>query len=141
MAHQRRAWATERLAWAALAALVAAGLLGAFGRGGWLSDARATTEDGALSVRYQRVQRLLAQSTIEVAALSPPADGTLELRLGRDLLDHAPPRNPETNRRELDAAAQKLEEVLRTDRPKPGEYGVMMGFGPGLTVEGMLVRF
>lgn len=34
-----------------------------------------------------------------------------------------------------------LEEVLRTDKPKKGEYGVMMGFGPGLTVEGMLVRF
>ncbi|MET0400895.1 MAG: type III polyketide synthase [Cystobacter sp.] len=34
-----------------------------------------------------------------------------------------------------------LEEVLRTDKPQRGEYGVMMGFGPGLTVEGILVRF
>ncbi len=34
-----------------------------------------------------------------------------------------------------------LEEVLKTDKPRRGEYGVMMGFGPGLTVEGMLVRF
>jgi predicted naringenin-chalcone synthase len=34
-----------------------------------------------------------------------------------------------------------LEEVLKTDKPKRGEYGVMMGFGPGLTVEGMLIRF
>lgn len=34
-----------------------------------------------------------------------------------------------------------LEEVLKTEKPKRGEYGVMMGFGPGLTVEGMLVRF
>lgn len=34
-----------------------------------------------------------------------------------------------------------LEEALKTDKPKRGEYGVMMGFGPGLTVEGMLVRF
>ena len=34
-----------------------------------------------------------------------------------------------------------LEEVLKTDKPQRGEYGVMMGFGPGLTVEGMLVRF
>lgn len=34
-----------------------------------------------------------------------------------------------------------LEEALKTDKPKRGEYGVMMGFGPGLTVESMLVRF
>ncbi|HEX8539965.1 MAG TPA: type III polyketide synthase [Cystobacter sp.] len=34
-----------------------------------------------------------------------------------------------------------LEEVLRADNPQRGEYGVMMGFGPGLTVEGILVRF
>jgi predicted naringenin-chalcone synthase len=34
-----------------------------------------------------------------------------------------------------------LEEALKTDKPQRGEYGVMMGFGPGLTVEGMLVRF
>ncbi|OJH42323.1 type III polyketide synthase [Cystobacter ferrugineus] len=34
-----------------------------------------------------------------------------------------------------------LEEVLRSDNPQRGEYGVMMGFGPGLTVEGILVRF
>ncbi len=34
-----------------------------------------------------------------------------------------------------------LEEALKTDKPQRGEYGVMMGFGPGLTVEAMLVRF
>jgi predicted naringenin-chalcone synthase len=34
-----------------------------------------------------------------------------------------------------------LEELLRTDRPQRGEYGVMMAFGPGLTVEGLLLRF
>jgi predicted naringenin-chalcone synthase len=34
-----------------------------------------------------------------------------------------------------------LEELLKTEKPQRGEYGVMMGFGPGLTVEGMLIRF
>jgi predicted naringenin-chalcone synthase len=34
-----------------------------------------------------------------------------------------------------------LEEVLRTRAPKRGEYGVMMAFGPGLTMESMLVQF
>lgn len=87
MAHQRRAWTVERLAWAALALLMAAGLLGALGRGGWLSDSRIVTADGLLHLRYQRVQRLLAPSNIEVTALARPADGVLDLRLGRDLLD------------------------------------------------------
>lgn len=87
MVHQRRAWAVERLAWFALAAVVAAGLLGALGRGGWLSDTRAVAADGALGFRYQRVQRLLAESDIEVTALARPVGGALELRLGRDLLD------------------------------------------------------
>jgi predicted naringenin-chalcone synthase len=34
-----------------------------------------------------------------------------------------------------------LEEVLRSRSPSRGEYGVMMAFGPGLTMETMLVRF
>lgn len=87
MGYQRRAWTAERVAWAALAVLVAAGLLGALGRGGWFSDAEVVTADGMLGVRYQRAQRLLAESEIEVTALARPAEGALDLRLGRDLLD------------------------------------------------------
>jgi predicted naringenin-chalcone synthase len=34
-----------------------------------------------------------------------------------------------------------LEELLKKDAPQRGEYGVMMAFGPGLTIEGMLLRF
>ena len=34
-----------------------------------------------------------------------------------------------------------LEEILKQDRPRPGEMGVLMAFGPGLTMEGALVRF
>jgi predicted naringenin-chalcone synthase len=34
-----------------------------------------------------------------------------------------------------------LQEVLRSRAPGPGEYGVMMAFGPGLTMEGMVVQF
>ena len=34
-----------------------------------------------------------------------------------------------------------LEDMLAKDKPKPGEYGVMLGFGPGLTMEGALMRF
>lgn len=34
-----------------------------------------------------------------------------------------------------------LEEEIRTKKPKPGAYGVMMAFGPALTMEGALIRF
>ncbi|MEV4247541.1 type III polyketide synthase [Streptosporangium canum] len=34
-----------------------------------------------------------------------------------------------------------LEELLKKGSPQPGEYGVMLAFGPGLTIEGMLLRF
>jgi predicted naringenin-chalcone synthase len=34
-----------------------------------------------------------------------------------------------------------LQEILERDRPEPGEVGLLMAFGPGLTLEGALVRF
>jgi len=34
-----------------------------------------------------------------------------------------------------------LENILRNDKPRRGEYGVMLTFGPGLTIEGAVVRF
>jgi hypothetical protein len=87
MGFQRRAWMAERLAWVALGLLVAAGLLGALGRGGWLSEAQAVTADGSLRLRYQRVQRLLTSSSVEVSALARPADGVVDLKLGREVLE------------------------------------------------------
>ena len=34
-----------------------------------------------------------------------------------------------------------LENILGVDRPRPGEYGVLVTFGPGLTIEGAVLRF
>ena len=34
-----------------------------------------------------------------------------------------------------------LDALLRSGRPRPGEWGVMMAFGPGLTLETCLFRF
>ncbi len=34
-----------------------------------------------------------------------------------------------------------LEEIRRCGHPQPGDYGVLMAFGPGLTVEGCLVQW
>ena len=34
-----------------------------------------------------------------------------------------------------------LDEIQRRGSPAPGDYGVLMGFGPGLTLEGILLRW
>ena len=34
-----------------------------------------------------------------------------------------------------------LENILRVDKPRRGEYGVLLTFGPGLTIEGAVIRF
>ncbi len=34
-----------------------------------------------------------------------------------------------------------LDRILRHSRPAPGEYGVLMAFGPGLTMESALIRY
>jgi predicted naringenin-chalcone synthase len=34
-----------------------------------------------------------------------------------------------------------LENILRVDKPRRGEYGVLLTFGPGLTLEGAVIRF
>jgi S-DNA-T family DNA segregation ATPase FtsK/SpoIIIE len=63
------------------------------------------------------LDRILADSAAEAAA-EAAGDGAEELveRPPRELLDLAPPRNPDVGRRELDAAGVRLEEVLRTFR-------------------------
>lgn len=88
MPFQRRAWRVERIGWAVMALFVLAALLGATGRGGPLAQAEATTPDGALRIRYERIQRFNAPSTLHIEARRAPADGVLELRLDHDLLRH-----------------------------------------------------
>jgi predicted naringenin-chalcone synthase len=34
-----------------------------------------------------------------------------------------------------------LDEIQRRGRPAPGDHGVLMGFGPGLTLEGAVLRW
>ncbi|HEY0777134.1 MAG TPA: DNA translocase FtsK, partial [Gemmatirosa sp.] len=58
---------------------------------------------------------VLDQIRSDVAAEAVGAEMLAE-RPPRELLDLAPPRNVDVNRRELDAAAMRLEEVLRTFR-------------------------
>ncbi|GGC66943.1 hypothetical protein GCM10011504_51160 [Siccirubricoccus deserti] len=84
---QHRSWQVERLSWAMLLVLVAAGLLGIFGGSGPLVAATALTPDEAIRLRYERVQRLLLRTTLLVELPRARPDGQLELRLGPEMLE------------------------------------------------------
>ena len=85
---QRRVWIGERVAWVCLALLSVAGLLGVLGRGGPFSEAEVVTPDGALRIRYERFQRMLAPATFRIElGPRPPAGETVELRIGTDVLE------------------------------------------------------
>jgi hypothetical protein len=65
LAFQRREWLFERLAWAAMALLTLAALLGLLGRGP-LSPRRASAPDGSLSVEYERFLNSRSDTTLTV---------------------------------------------------------------------------
>jgi hypothetical protein len=90
----RRGWLLERTGWAAMAVVIAAAALGAFGRG-WLSETHAAAGE-ALTVRYSRVTRAHMPQQLAVDWL--PRDGEAVLWIARSYLDefeileiHPPP--------------------------------------------------
>ncbi len=88
---QRKVWAAERAAWAAMLGLVLLALLGALGGAGPLAEGRA--ESGGLAVEWPRIARLGLVTPIRVTL----PDGEQELRLdatfseGWRLRDATPP--------------------------------------------------
>ncbi|MFC7541248.1 hypothetical protein ACFQU2_19765 [Siccirubricoccus deserti] len=80
---QHRSWQVERLSWAMLLVLVAAGLLGIFGGSGPLVAATALTPDEAIRLRYERVQRLLLRTTLLVELPRARPDGQWNCVWGR----------------------------------------------------------
>jgi hypothetical protein len=86
LAFERREWIVERAAWAAMAVLVAAALVGLLGPGP-LARRTAETGDGTLRVAYDRFARAEAPTDLEVHVR--PAGGGEELRVwvGRAYLD------------------------------------------------------
>lgn len=86
-AYHARSWAAQHIAWAILAALLIAALLGVFGGGGPLSWTRERTPDGALEIRYERFVRRDAPAQLEVRVAAALADaGHIRLRVGREYL-------------------------------------------------------
>ncbi len=83
---QRREWVVNRIAWAGMALIVAAGLAGVWG-GGVSSQARTTGADGRLQVDYERFVRNLGETTLQVRF--PPGsarEGSIRLSISQEYL-------------------------------------------------------
>lgn len=86
-AWQRRTWQVERVAWVVMLGVVTAALLGVFG-GGWLASARESSDDGRLSLEYERFCRNQSPSMlrIETSAIVPGSNA-VRLWVSRDYFD------------------------------------------------------
>lgn len=84
---QRREWFAERVAWAVMALLIAAALLGLFGTGP-LSRTTAGDEAGPMWLEYERFARLLAPALLRVH-VGPGAakDGIVRVWIDRRYID------------------------------------------------------
>jgi len=60
---QRKWWRFEHIVWSIFLVILVCDLLGLFGRG-WLAKATRTTSDGAMTVRYERLERTSTPSVI-----------------------------------------------------------------------------
>jgi len=84
---QRRVWRVQRIGWLGMALFVLAALLGLMGRGGPLAEAETTTPDGALRIRYERMQRLGSPTTLRIGARADAVEeGAIALQLDRAFL-------------------------------------------------------
>lgn len=83
---QRRQWRWERVAWLAMAGLVAYALAGGFGGGGPLSDTEATSPDSSVRIRYERFARQLTPNTLEITVRQPSDGRPAQLHLSGDYL-------------------------------------------------------
>lgn len=113
MAHQRREWRVQRIAWAVMALVLLAALAGLLGPGP-LSRSVANAADGALRVEYNRFERLQSPSELRIRL---PADaartGTVRLRLNREFVGNVEIRDvlpePESSSADADGFVYELD--------------------------------
>lgn len=83
---QKREWRVQRIAWAIMALILAATLAGVFGRGP-LARSHAGGPANGLVLRYDRIARYRALSSLDFLVMSPPVRGELRLWIARDFVD------------------------------------------------------
>jgi hypothetical protein len=83
---QERWWKFENVVWSIFALLLVLDLLGVFGRG-WLAKTEATTPDGAMHVKYERIERTMTPSVMRIEFLPGAAvNGTYKLYVSSSLI-------------------------------------------------------
>jgi hypothetical protein len=85
-AFQHTEWRVQRIGWLVWAMLLLAALLGLTGSG-WLSSEEVTSEDGTITVRYDRFLHYHKPTQLEVDLKSNESDGRWQLKVARPLLD------------------------------------------------------
>lgn len=83
---QARQWKVQRAGWAAMALVVLAAAVGVFGNGP-VADATARSSDGAYEVRYPRLARHRAPSTIRVTIRQGAVQGEARIAVERSYAD------------------------------------------------------
>lgn len=91
MAVQRRVWRAQRFGWAGMALLVLLGLVGAFGDGA-LAVATSRSADGAIEVKWERIERVGRDGIFRIRTLAP-RDGPILVLLADGLADGAQTRS------------------------------------------------
>ena len=83
---QERWWKFENIVWSVFAVLLVLDLLGVFGRG-WAAKAKARTGDNALQISYERIERTMTPSVMQVR-FGPDAavDGKYKLFVSASLV-------------------------------------------------------
>lgn len=83
---QRKWWRFTDVLWIVFAAIVIADLLGCFGRG-FLANARLHTNDGAMAVKYERIERFSTPSIFRIQ-FGPTAihDGKIQLWISESFI-------------------------------------------------------
>ena len=83
---QRRWWKFEHIVWSVFVLILAADVLGLFGRG-ILAKATRRTVDGALYLRYERIERASTPSIITIQiGQAAVRDGAVRLFVGESVL-------------------------------------------------------
>lgn len=119
MVFQRRTWLVERVGWVVIALIVIGALLGFFGGGGLVASAESATEDGSLSVSYERFCRVSSPTRLRIVARPPAGASALRLWFAREYLEAIDISSvvPEPDR--VEAAAGRY--VFRFSLVAPGE--------------------
>jgi hypothetical protein len=86
--HHRREWRVERIGWAALVVITAAGLAGLLGPGP-LTFQRRSSDDDSLTIEYQSVEHNAAPGRLVIRARPPAGESEIRLAFSRSFCDHA----------------------------------------------------